>query len=582
MSSFLHYGSALLLIAILVTIHEFGHFVVARLCGVHVRVFSIGFGPRLLGFVYKGTDYRLSAIPFGGYVRMAGADPFGEAGADEQGPSSDPEESELVADHARFMGKPAWQRLLISLAGPAFNLVLPVVVFSMLYWIGEPQARSDIEALTENSPAAIAGVKLEDRILAVNNHPVNTWFDVLDIFEGMEHRPVSLELQGIEGGPSRTVSISVDSLDPLEPLSPAQLGIGSVAPDTRALVDDPTSPAGKAGLTTGAILVEVAGTPVSNWNEVKRLALQAAQSHSEVDIKWIEQDPSYGEDGLLQIPEGAMIKQAVVKQDSSWQPVAVESDDALWRAFGLASAGLGVKQVSEGSAAERAGIQEGDRLLSISSKPVGAWGDVVRLVMASSEGEGSEQVAKALPIQIRREGQVISLEVLPDVVHTTDNRGLYQWRPQIGVMGYWDVVLPVRVSRSYPLVEAVERGTEETVGIAGKMLDQLGKLLTGEAAPQKSLGGPLEIVRQSAAAAERGAFEWARLMAVFSISLGILNLLPVPVLDGGQAMMYLAEWLRGRPLPLRMRELALQAGVIFLVLLTLMVLVFDIHRTVTG
>jgi regulator of sigma E protease len=207
---------------------------------------------------------------------------------------------------------------------------------------------------------------------------------------------------------------------------------------------------------------------------------------------------------------------------------------------------------------------------------------VVRLVMASSEGEGSEQVAKALPIQIRREGQVISLEVLPDVVHTTDNRGLYQWRPQIGVMGYWDVVLPVRVSRSYPLVEAVERGTEETVGIAGKMLDQLGKLLTGEAAPQKSLGGPLEIVRQSAAAAERGAFEWARLMAVFSISLGILNLLPVPVLDGGQAMMYLAEWLRGRPLPLRMRELALQAGVIFLVLLTLMVLVFDIHRTVTG
>src|SRR4051794_23720089 len=103
--------AALLLIAALITFHEFGHFLVAKACGVDVRVFSIGFGGRMFGFKWRGTDYRISWFPFGGYVRMAGADPFMEGGADE----------EEHVGAGSFMAKPPWQRLLVMFAGPAMN-----------------------------------------------------------------------------------------------------------------------------------------------------------------------------------------------------------------------------------------------------------------------------------------------------------------------------------------------------------------------------------------------------------------------------------------------------------------------------
>ncbi|MDP6934829.1 MAG: site-2 protease family protein, partial [Myxococcota bacterium] len=127
--------AAVVLIAVLIAIHEFGHFVVAKACGVAVPIFSIGFGRRLLGW-YQGrlvfgeiegplvsTDYRLSLLPFGGYVKMAGADPFGDG---------DEDDAELDDPSMAFLRRPVWQRLLVVSAGPAFNLVLPVVVFTLL------------------------------------------------------------------------------------------------------------------------------------------------------------------------------------------------------------------------------------------------------------------------------------------------------------------------------------------------------------------------------------------------------------------------------------------------------------------
>jgi regulator of sigma E protease len=122
--------SAVALITILVFIHEFGHFIVAKACGVHVTVFSFGFGKRLIGMEIGGTDYRVSMLPFGGYVKMAGADPFGMGEEDD----------DILDDPSRaFLRKPVWQRLLVVAAGPAFNLALPLVVFTILLMAGEPQ-----------------------------------------------------------------------------------------------------------------------------------------------------------------------------------------------------------------------------------------------------------------------------------------------------------------------------------------------------------------------------------------------------------------------------------------------------------
>ncbi|MBW1879720.1 MAG: site-2 protease family protein, partial [Deltaproteobacteria bacterium] len=118
--------AGLVMLSVLVIIHEFGHFVVARLFRVGVPVFSVGMGPRVGGFRWKGTDYRLSALPIGGYVQLAGADPFGE------------EDPDAYVDPAEdFMQKPVWQRFLVMLAGPAANLALPLLILSAILMAGE-------------------------------------------------------------------------------------------------------------------------------------------------------------------------------------------------------------------------------------------------------------------------------------------------------------------------------------------------------------------------------------------------------------------------------------------------------------
>ncbi|MDP6935355.1 MAG: site-2 protease family protein, partial [Myxococcota bacterium] len=136
--------------------------------------------------------------------------------------------------------------------------------------------------------------------------------------------------------------------------------------------------------------------------------------------------------------------------------------------------------------------------------------------------------------------------------------------------------------RYYSPTAAFSRAVDETVMMSGYILEQIGKLLTGQAAVEKSLGGPVEIVRQASSAAREGLFTYSRLMGMLSLSLGIINLLPVPALDGGQFLFYLLEGIRGRPLSLAFRERAQQVGVLFLVILMLCVLVFDINRAIQG
>lgn len=549
-SEALYYFAALLLIAVLITIHEFGHFIVARAMGVQVKVFSIGFGKRLIGWEHQGTDYRISAFPFGGYVRMAGADPFMEGGADED---------ENNPPGTSFMEKPAWKRLLIVLAGPIFNLILPVVVFSALFIWGEPQPVAEVGIVRTGSVAEQLGVQPEDRIVSVEGNSVESWLDVMERFSQAEGPNVELQLS--RDGTTLDVALPLSSTDAALGAEPYSFGLANNAPDTTLAVDDPASPAARAGLQTGDQLASVNGTPVTNWNEVRRLALTTAQA----TLGFTRDDGSTGT--------------VTLQPDPAWTPQLLDADDALYQRYGLASALVTVGELSPGSAAENGGLKPGDRLLEMDGKPILVWYDVMQAVSGTATGEGETQTARQMRIQVRRSGQVMAFDLTPQVVRDTDAMGRYRWRALLGVGPAGGMAEPDKISRSYAPHRAVERAVTETTLVSGHIVEQLGKLMTGEAAIEKSLGGPVEIFRQTSAAARRGLFEWAQQLGLFSISLGIINLLPVPVLDGGQAVMYLAEWLRGRPLPLILRERAQQAGVIFLVFLMLLVLVFDLRRT---
>ena len=152
----------------------------------------------------------------------------------------------------------------------------------------------------------------------------------------------------------------------------------------------------------------------------------------------------------------------------------------------------------------------------------------------------------------------------------------------MGFGTYAESTFPHLVRHRYGPVEATRKGLADTATITAGVVTTVGKLITGEAAPSKTLGGPIQIFRDAASAAEGGIFSYGQMMAALSISLGIVNFLPVPVLDGGQFLFYLLEGIRGRPLSLRIRERAQQIGVLFLVGLMFAVLIMDVNRWITG
>ncbi len=562
--------AAVLAIASLVFIHEFGHFIVAKMCGVGVTIFSLGFGRRIVGFEYKGTDYRISLIPFGGYVRLAGADPFSY--------DEDPEERLLDPAQA-FHRRPVWQRIAVIAAGPAMNLVLPVFVFTALLMAGEPRPSTEVGSVAPEGIAAEVGIRPGDRILHIDDSPElrsfsEVWEALIPLTEGPHRIAVARGDQQLdlrftlpEGG-VRAVGFGADS----QRLS-TQIG-----------VDDPASPAGRAGLRNGDSLLAVNGVEVRDW-----LALEAVLATAG--------------DGLqVQVADSDGKKRDLrIQADPAWTSAAPFPDYRASQRFGMLPSSLFVSAVAASvgepqtggflsgcgpqpavqtpaSPAERAGVLAGDRFLRIDGEAVLSWSDVLRLVRRTMEGEGDRATARPIDIEMVRAGQVVSLTMTPEVIEDTDQLARYYFRPVIGVVSMGGYVEGPMVRIRYAMGPALARGSEETLRSARFILDMFGSMATREVAVKDSVGGPVEIFRQAKAAAEMGAFQYARLLAGLSISLGIVNLLPVPVLDGGQLFFFILEALRGRPVSVALRERAQQVGVLMMVLLMLTVLVWDIQR----
>ncbi len=552
--------AAVVLIAVLVIIHEFGHFIVAKACGVAVPVFSIGFGRRVVGIELGGTDYRISALPFGGYVRMAGADAHGVF----------EEEDELEDPRQSFHNRPLYQRILVTLAGPVFNLVLPFVVFTVLLMGGEPQPAARVGHVVADSVAAAAGIEAGDLIVSLNGIETPAISEFNDAFETLAVGTVPLEVE--RDGERRALELVVP-----EGFGERGLGISLSAPDTMVGVSDPASPAGMAGVETGDRVLAVGDAAVADWVELNKALAQAGPT-ARLTVEAEEGEP-----------------RTVELRASDWRPTTIGRAPAPAETWGLASALLFVGHVEEtvsdengflgelrpspaGSQAPAflAGIHEGDHLIAIDGAPLSRWGDVTRSIRGAMVGEGKDAEVQPVQVSVLRAGELLELSMTPRIIEHTNAYGHFEVRPIIGVsaLGRW--AQPTMVRRYYAPVPAMARAAEETTLIAGHIVDQLGKLVTGEAAFDKSVGGPVEMVRQASKAAEKGIFDYARLMGMLSLSLGIVNLLPVPVLDGGQLLFFLLEGIRGRPVSVAMRERALQVGVLVMVLLMLAVLVKDV------
>jgi len=563
---------AIALVAILVFVHEFGHFIVAKMCGVHCTVLSIGYGKRLIGFEWRGTDYRISMLPFGGYVLMSGADPFGtQEVLDED-----------VDPNTAFMQKPVWKRILIVLAGPAFNLILPICTFTMLLMSGEMQPAPVIGEVEWGTPAHNAGLVAGDEIQQVNGVQTPSWEIVYKHLDTLPEGKYSMVIKREGKKKNLRFRLKQEESQDKEQSLAANFGIQYLRQAAEIGVDDPKSPAGLAGLQTGDVITEVGGVSIPDYP-----ALQSAlrQNQASLSVKY-QRDGEHGAVNLAFNP--------------GWKPTGSVEFSGLNTAWGILPATIFVSEVAETvtvdesgfmsmiggneeqSPAYLKGLRTGDRFSKIDGRVIHSWKDVLSAISEAKSGEGAEAQARLIKLEIVRAGQLKTIEIIPKMIRDTTLTGEYRYRPILGTTRDGSYAEGPTISVKHSFGVALEKSVKETGMIIQFILKQIKKLIVGEAAVHKNIGGPVEIVRQASDAAERGWYAWVQLMSLISISLGVMNLMPLPVLDGGQLLFYLFEAVRGKPLPIRWRERIQQVGVLFLVFLMLFVLVFDIERWISG
>ncbi len=538
MASLQNVGFFLVFLGALVFVHEFGHFIVAKLCRVKVLKFSIGFGPRIFGFTRGDTEYRVSWIPLGGYVKMAGEQPSDELSPEEV--------------RRGFLAQPPWKRSLIVLAGPAFNLIFPIAAYFFVF-LGDHQAVSTrVGAVEPGLPAAIAKIEPGDRIVKVDGEEVRTFDELRLALLNLYDKEVSVTVErGREIFVARLTPQKMVDSNPLEKVTRGLIGISPV-PRAPVLGVPAGSEAEKAGLRTFDRVLSINGQPVKDELGLKE-ALATAQGRLAVRVARQTQ---------VDLPGASVQKNEIAEVSLDRQ------GGAVYEALGAERGDLYVGSVVPQSAAAAAGLKPGDRLLTLNGAPIGSF-----IVFRSALRELD---AKPFTLGWRSGGETHSAQLTQVMTETED--GLKQLELGLGARpGLPEAAEPERVTIHMGPTQAFLASARIVPEIVGQTAMVIGKLFTG-GVPFKSVGGPIMLYEIASKSAERGLESYLTAMAILSINLGLMNLLPIPVLDGFQLLAAAWEGVRRRPIPLRAREIANMVGLILLAVLMVGVMMNDLTR----
>ena len=441
-------------LGVLIVVHEYGHYLVARLCRVKVLRFSVGFG-RPLALWRRGrdqTEWVIAAVPFGGYVKML----------DEREGTVPPEEA-----HRAFNRQSVARRFAIVLAGPLFNFAFAILVYTGLFLYGLPEARPILGEPPAGTPAAAAGLRSGDTVRAAQGEQIETWQELRwrALQAALQREPLRLELEG-ERGHLRDATLDL----------------------TRYPAD-----------------------------EVETDALE----HIGLRLYRPPLDPVIG-------------------------------------------------QIVSGGPAERAGLAAGDRIVRAGDKRIGAWDELVAAIRAHA--------GRPLSLLVETDGKTRAVEVVPDSVAQGDAR--------IGRIGAAPFIPPAHAEKmlvrtQHGPVESLGKAFAKTWDISIFSLKMLGRMLMGEVS-WKHLSGPVTIADFAGQSAQAGWISYLTFLALISISLGVLNLLPIPLLDGGHLMYYAIELVKGSPVSERAMELGQRVGLALLLVMMAFAFYNDLNRLLTG
>ena len=538
------------LLGILILVHELGHFVFAKLFGVKVMRFSLGFGPRLLGITRGETEYRLSLVPLGGYVRLLGEDPS------EAIPPIDRQRRRSLSD------KPLWQRYTIVVAGPAFNLLLPLLIYFIHYAGQRTLLPPTIGSVLPNLPAADAGLVPGDKVETVDGKKIRYWEDLERVIADSLGRTLRFGIRRGSDAEERDVTpVRIERTGTLQ--RKETVGWIGVSPRFHLPeigVLDPNSPAAQAGLKTFDFVTSVNGAPVATWSEFGKAVERAGASPLRIN---------YLRGGYSAVP----FAHIEIQRPSSAVVIPVAVFDATNRRHydtGLTSAELFVFSVEPGSPADQIGLRRGDQILELDGAPLPHW-DLLRQRLAinpqrtfkiSWMSPGGQRREASFRQEIRSELDAYRQEE-EHLVFGAMNRLAWKTEPTV----------PVRNRFGYALTHAFER----TGHIILAMTYGFAEIVRGRV-PLSTLGGPIMIGYVAGVAAEQGFDQYLWLMALISVNLALLNFLPVPILDGGLLMFFTLELLKRRPPSVRAREIASYVGLVIVATLMLFALRNDVVR----
>jgi regulator of sigma E protease len=444
----------LVALGILIVVHEYGHYLAARICNVKVLRFSVGFGKPLL-VSRRGrdrTEWILAAIPFGGYVKML----------DEREGPVEP------AERARaFNRQGVWRRVFIVAAGPVSNLLFAIAVYAGLFLYGLPEPRPIVAEPAAGTFAQAAGLHAGDTVRSIDGEAIETWQE--------------LRWRVIQGALQRE-SLRLEISNEREAIAQRKLDLASFPAE------------------------EFEG------DALERVGLR-----------------------LYRPP---------------LEPV-----------FGT---------IVPGSPAERAGLKVGDRVVQAAGKPIAYWEELVQAIRA--------RPGAPLRLAIERNGERIALEVVPEPANAGG--------AQIGRIGAAPRVPEAHAERILVRVHhgpagALAKACSKTADIAFFSLKMLGRMLIGEIS-WKHLSGPVTIADYAGQSAQMGWLSYVTFLALISISLAVLNLLPIPLLDGGHLLYYAVEIIRGSPVSERAMELGQRVGLALLLLMMAFAFYNDLNRLFSG
>lgn len=539
-----------ILLGVLVFIHELGHFLVAIWCGVRVEVFSLGFGKKIFQFTRGDTTYAISLIPLGGYVKMYGESPE----------LSIPEEQKKFS----FSHKNVWQRIAIVLAGPLMNLFLAIFIFSLISAIGEKVPAPVVGQISSGSQADQAGLLPGDRIVSIQGFNIETWKDFNKKLLELGSVPIKIFVQSFNSNETREIQLTpkmIDNPDILEfrDKIPGIEGLELVAKGTAVGVK-PNSIAENLGIKTGDRITKFAGQEVLRWYELKHYSEKLPMG-SELQLAVSRYNPKNKKttDYNFTVPL-SKIK---------------DSNISLLETIGLESAELYVSTILEDSPAMRAGLQIGDRIHNVGGLNLKSWDEFTKKIRSYEKG------APPLDVEILRSGETVNLSLTPKVIaHKDPMTELEVKTYKIGVASALLLGPPSStIWKARGLGQILSTGISSSWEWTYKTIIGFVRLFQNRVSA-KSIGGPIMIGQLASKTFQIGLTPFLKIMAIISINLFILNLLPIPVLDGGHLLFYSIEALRGTPLSMRKLEMAQQIGLVLLLSLMVFAIFNDITRVI--